>query len=148
MSRLSQSWSIDPRLEADTRYLWSFGDFQFRMMTADKRWPWIILVPMVVGAEDLDDLSFPQIEALLGVASDVSRTLKAMGSASTNVATLGNVVAQFHLHVVGRTDGDPGWPGPVWGHGEAVPFTAGEADAFATAFSQAWTETVPLLRRV
>jgi diadenosine tetraphosphate (Ap4A) HIT family hydrolase len=46
-----------------------------------------------------------------------------------NVAKLGNVVAQLHLHHVVRHRGDPGWPGPVWGYGERVPYGARERDA-------------------
>ena len=39
-----------------------------------------------------------------------------------NTASLGNMVAQLHVHIIGRRHGDPAWPGPVWGRGEALPY--------------------------
>ncbi len=45
-----------------------------------------------------------------------------------NVAALGNVVSQLHFHHVGRSMGDPAWPGPVWGHSAAIPYAASDVE--------------------
>jgi diadenosine tetraphosphate (Ap4A) HIT family hydrolase len=44
-----------------------------------------------------------------------------------NIGALGNIVRQLHVHVVARRPGDAAWPGPVWGHGDAQPYTPLEA---------------------
>ena len=118
------------------------------LLADDARWPWLIVVPMVPKVVDIHDLSEAHLRILMKVASNCSRTLSAMDRActGTNVATLGNVVDQFHLHVVARRPGDPNWPGPVWGFGEAVP--RGDVDAFVGAFEDAYDRVVPPLDRV
>ena len=55
------------------------------------------------------------------------------GAHKINIGALGNVVRQFHLHVVARTAGDPAWPGPVWGHGAARPLRECDARALIAA---------------
>ena len=82
------------------------------------------------------------------IAANCSRTLRTMDErvTGTNVATLGNVVEQFHLHVVARHPGDPNWPGPIWGFGEPVPL--GDAEAFVAAFEEAYERVVPPLDRL
>jgi diadenosine tetraphosphate (Ap4A) HIT family hydrolase len=47
---------------------------------------------------------------------------KATGCLKINTAALGNIVRQLHVHVVAREEGDPAWPGPVWGSGPAKPY--------------------------
>lgn len=86
------------------------------LLKTDARWPWLILVPMVAAAESLLDLS--EAEAVT-LSTDIRAALGAIaaeaGVRRTNVGMLGNVVAQLHVHVLGRWPGDPAWPGPVWG---------------------------------
>jgi diadenosine tetraphosphate (Ap4A) HIT family hydrolase len=55
------------------------------------------------------------------------------GVEKINVGALGNIVRQLHVHVVGRSPGDPAWPGPVWGFGVALPYDAERAHEFAAA---------------
>ena len=67
-------------------------------------------------------------------AGRASRLLKSHARADkTNVGALGNIVRQLHLHIVARVVGDAVWPGPVWGYGEATPYTDGEARALMLA---------------
>lgn len=93
----------------------------------DARFPWLILIPRVPGAVELEDLSPDQRAALteeIVRAGAVVRDLGALRGASVdklNVAALGNVTAQLHVHVVGRRRDDPLWPDPVWGRPGAVP---------------------------
>ena len=96
----------------------------------DARYPWLILVPRIAGARELIDLDGGDRTALLDEVAAVSRVLEtALRPDKLNVAALGNVVAQLHLHVIARYATDPAWPQPVWGRGERVAYAPAEADA-------------------
>lgn len=86
------------------------------LLKEDARWPWILLVPRRVGVEsllDLDPVDFAQCCDEIRTA--MHAVSKEPDVARVNLGALGNVVAQLHIHVVGRWQGDPAWPGPVWG---------------------------------
>lgn len=133
MTGLTQSWTLDPRLAADTIPICANEGWQTRLMN-DRRWPWLIVVPALPGLADIDDCP-PDFHAeLMAHLRSLSAALKQMGACrSTNVATLGNVVTQMHWHVVGRNEGDANWPGPVWGFEKAVAYAKDEADAFISS---------------
>ena len=138
MTTLSKTWSLDPRLEKDTILIASADSWQTRLMN-DARWPWIIVVPTVPGAADIDDYQRGGLGALANHLADISAALKQMSvCTSTNVATLGNVVTQMHWHVVGRREGDANWPGPVWGFETALPYGKEEAKNFIDSFRKAF----------
>ena len=113
---------LDPRLEADTHAVSTLDLCALRLMD-DARWPWLILVPRRAAVEEVHDLSREDRARLVEEQSRVAAALQRLtGCRSINVAALGNVVAQLHVHVVARDPGDPNWPGPVWGHGARVPY--------------------------
>lgn len=121
-------FTMDDRLATDTYHVRTVSEISVRLMD-DARWPWVILIPQIGGLRDYDDIDLYTRGNLDGLAADVSRILKISDLCqSTNIATLGNVVKQFHLHVVGRRNGDPGWPGPVWGFGERQPYAVAKAE--------------------
>lgn len=113
---------LDARLEHDTLQVMWLGLCELRIQD-DNRWPWLILVPQRPGIEEVHDLT-PLDQAMLSFETNmVSQALKqATGCAKINVAAIGNVVRQLHIHVIARFEGDAGWPGPVWGHGMRVPY--------------------------
>ena len=112
------TFQLDPRLEADTFSVTDFEVCTCRLMN-DNRWPWLILVPRKAGAEELFDLSPSQQEAAMREASQAGEKLKSLTSCSKiNIAMIGNIVRQLHIHVVARMDGDANWPAPVWGFGQ------------------------------
>jgi diadenosine tetraphosphate (Ap4A) HIT family hydrolase len=115
------SFALDERLAADASIV---GDMTLTrvLLMNDARWPWLILAPRRDGVVELTDLDAADRTQLIEEAASAAGFLKAhAGAHKINIGTLGNVVRQFHLHVVARTVGDPGWPGPVWGFGAAVP---------------------------
>ena len=130
MNRVSPAhFTIDARLSADTIPI---GDLALSsvLLMDDARFPWFILVPRRAGASEVTDLSDVEAAALMseirlaaGVMLDLAKPDK------VNVAALGNMVAQLHVHVVGRFRSDPAWPGPVWGHGSRSPYPAHAAAA-------------------
>ncbi len=78
--------------------------------------PWFILVPET-DLGNLLDLPIPQRDAVLADCKRVSDYLTAvLGCTKVNVAWIGNLVPQLHVHVIGRSQTDPCWPKPVWGH--------------------------------
>ncbi|GLK49175.1 HIT domain-containing protein [Brevundimonas intermedia] len=99
----------------------------------DARFPWLILIPRVEGAVELEDLSVEHravlMEETVRAGALVRRLAGTWGAVEKlNVGAIGNVTAQLHVHVVGRRRDDGLWPDPVWGRGPAVPY-AGEARA-------------------
>jgi len=114
---------LDPKLAADTFLLGDTHLSQLRLMN-DTRFPWVILVPRIVGAEDVSDLSPEQRVSLIEDVAAVSTALQTLHKPTKiNVGALGNIVRQLHLHVLARFEGDAAWSGPVWGVGQPVPFS-------------------------
>ena len=117
---------LDTRLQEDT---WLIGDFPLcrLLLSNDSNYPWFILVPRREGISELfqlDDVDQPlmwaETTALAGVLKELFTADK------MNVATLGNVVSQLHMHVIARYASDAAWPAPVWGKHPAKPYS--EAD--------------------
>lgn len=128
---LKAGFSLDARLEADSEPLMWLGLCELRAMN-DRRWPWLILVPQRPAIEEVHDLT-PLDQAMLTFEVNmVAQALKgATGCAKINTGALGNIVRQLHIHVVARSEGDPGWPGPVWGQGPREPYKRADFHRFA-----------------
>ena len=89
----------------------------------DARFPWLILIPRVEGAVELEDLSVEQRAMLMEETVRAGALVRRMGVVEKlNVGAIGNVTAQLHVHVVGRRRDDGLWPDPVWGRGVVVPY--------------------------
>ena len=114
-------FTLHDRLAADGRLL---GDLLLCrvLLIDDSRFPWCVLVPRQPGLRELHDLADADGKTLLAEINAVSKALlEACPEVSKlNVGTLGNLVPQLHIHVVGRHPGDAAWPGPVWGSGSAI----------------------------
>ena len=120
---------LDERLRADTIFV-SDLPLSCLLLMNDCRWPWAILVPRRAGIVELFDLAPEDRHQLDAKACEVAKALQALtGAEKMNVATLGNIVRQFHLHVVARQEGDPNWPGPVWGFDAREPYSPDEAQS-------------------
>ncbi|MBP2303039.1 HIT domain-containing protein [Azospirillum picis] len=121
-------FSLNERLRADTRHV---TDLELcRVLLMDNAlWPWLILVPMRDGAVEIHRLDEGDQALLMREIARASRVVERLFAPDKlNVGALGNMVPQLHVHVIGRTRGDPAWPGPVWGSGHARPYEAAEAD--------------------
>ncbi|MFB2552670.1 HIT family protein [Ensifer soli] len=124
------AFDLDPRLSRDTTLLTFLGLSQLRLMN-DRRWPWLILVPQRPDITEMFDLA-PLDQALLTFETNlVAGALKnATGATKINIAAIGNIVRQLHVHVIARSEGDANWPGPVWGHGRAEAWDEDERRTF------------------
>lgn len=93
----------------------------------DARFPWLILIPRVEGAVELEDLSVEQRTMLMEETVRAGALVRRLGAVEKlNVGAIGNVTAQLHVHVVGRRRDDGLWPDPVWGRGPVIPYADGE----------------------
>jgi diadenosine tetraphosphate (Ap4A) HIT family hydrolase len=118
---------LDTRLAADTL---AVGDLPLSrvLLTNDDRFPWLVLVPRRPGLIELDDLPRDLRITLLDEIELAGNALRKLCAPDKlNVAALGNVVSQLHVHVIARFRVDPAWPRPVWGVGEPVPYPGADA---------------------
>ncbi len=116
LHRAMTSFRIHPRLQADSHALGRL-DLSHVLLHRNAAVPWFILVPEVDVIE-LCDLTRDQRAHLDAEIDTVSRLLRERFTEVTklNVAAIGNLVPQLHVHVIGRYPNDPCWPQPVWGH--------------------------------
>jgi diadenosine tetraphosphate (Ap4A) HIT family hydrolase len=117
---------LHPQLAADTHPLWSLSLSDVRLMD-DANYPWLVLVPRVPDARELIDLAPEQRRQLTDEIDHAARALRdVFRPFKLNVAALGNLVPQLHVHVIARYEDDPAWPAPVWGRVAARPYTPEE----------------------
>ena len=120
-----RAFAVDPAFEAGSVLAAEWPLCQVRLQD-DARFPWLILIPRLPGATELDDLAPDQRATLMEEAVRAGAAARRLGAAAgrpvdkLNVAAVGNVTAQLHVHVVGRRRDDGLWPDPVWGRGVAV----------------------------
>ena len=108
-------FQLDPRLEADTQLLGAFP-LSLLLLSKDANYPWCILVPQREGMREIYQLNEADRQQLLDESCLVAETLADLfGADKINVATIGNMVPQLHMHHVVRFKTDAAWPGPVWG---------------------------------
>ena len=124
-------FSLDPQLAADSLAVVELPLSAVRLMR-DANYPWLLLVPRRPGLAEIVDLSAAertQLIAEIALASEALR--KTVPCDKLNVAALGNMVRQLHVHVIARTTTDPAWPRPVWGAVPPKAYAPGEAEALA-----------------
>lgn len=122
------AFSVDERLAGDTLLV---GDAPLSrvLMIKDARFPWLVLVPRRPHLVDWVDLGAGEVSVLDGEIRAAVAGLRAVQPFDKlNVASLGNMVRQLHVHVVARRVGDEAWPKPVFGHGVPTLFDEGEAE--------------------
>ena len=99
------------------------------LLCNDSAFPWFILVPRVSDVQDIYQLPWQDQQQLLNESSLLSELLMHEYSGDKmNIAALGNVVPQLHLHHIVRFKNDPCWPKPIWGQQALSPYEAGEID--------------------
>jgi diadenosine tetraphosphate (Ap4A) HIT family hydrolase len=117
---------LDPRLLQDTLPI---GDFPLctLLLSNDSSYPWFILVPKRADISEVFQLSETDQMQLWKETTTLSAVLdRTFQADKMNVAALGNVVNQLHMHVIVRRVGDAAWPAPVWGKHPAKPYTPEE----------------------
>jgi len=129
----SAGWALDPLLERDTAII---GDMPLCrvLLINDANYPWLLLVPRRQHIVEIADLDFIEQAQLMGEIGHASRSFKDFTSCDKiNIAALGNVVSQLHVHVIARTRSDAAWPKPVWGVTPARAYEEAEMQKLLTA---------------
>ena len=128
------AFALDKRLEVESHLAVTHKHIQIRLAD-ESRYFWVNLVPAVTRDQnntfvpEIHDLPANVAADLWSLSSQISRWLKAhTKSDKINIAVLGNVVSQLHLHVVARHQSDPAWPAPIWGHSAMEPLETSERD--------------------
>lgn len=122
-SSLQPGFQLDPQLASDSQPVAEFGLSSLRLMD-DANYPWLVLVPRVANARELVDLDPAQQASLLDEINRCSKLLQRLFRPhKLNIAALGNLVPQLHVHLIARYTDDPAWPAPVWGRHHAQPYS-------------------------
>jgi diadenosine tetraphosphate (Ap4A) HIT family hydrolase len=125
-------WTLHPQLHAETVPVCDLALSRVLAMN-DANFPWLILVPRRVGVSEIFDLGAEQA-ILLDEVSLASRALKEVTRCvKLNVAAIGNVVPQLHVHIVARRKDDALWPKPVWGAAAPRAYELAALERFTAA---------------
>ncbi len=94
------------------------------LLLNDSQYPWFILVPRQAGLTEIIDMSDNDQVTFMQESAKLSRLITNVFSPDKlNIAALGNMVPQLHIHHIARYKQDIAWPAPVWGKYPAVPYT-------------------------
>ena len=124
------AWSLHPQLANDTT---GIGDLPLArtLLMNDASYPWLVLVPRQAGVVEIIVLDDDQQTQLMSEIAMLARVLKDVtGCHKLNIAAIGNVVSQLHVHIVARRRTDASWPRPVWGAVPARAYGLGECERF------------------
>ena len=127
-SRLIMAFVLDSRIEASSHPVARLQLCEARLQD-DARFPWIVLAPRRSGLIEMAELSPREQARLWSEVSAAGRAVRAVGEAlrrpvfKLNHGQLGNVVAQLHVHIIGRRMDDAAWPAAVWGSGDVEPYS-------------------------
>jgi diadenosine tetraphosphate (Ap4A) HIT family hydrolase len=127
------AWSLHPQLEKDTI---NIGDLPLSrvLVINDANYPWLLLVPRRTGAIEIVDLDEVAQAQLMTEINRVARALQDLTKPDKlNIAALGNVVPQLHVHIIARRRNDAAWPRPVWGVVPALAHDPQEVETFIAA---------------
>jgi len=127
------TWSLHPQLEKDTI---DIGDLPLSrvLVIRDANYPWLLLVPRRSEAVEIIDLDEVEQAQLMTETSRAARALKDVTKCDKlNIAALGNMVPQLHVHIIARRKQDAAWPRPVWGVVPPLPHDAEEVQNFISA---------------
>lgn len=124
---MSDNFALHPQLAADCLEIGDWPLCRVLRMN-DRTYPWLILVPRVAGARDMIDLTeADQMRLTREIALASTALRRELQCDKLNVAALGNVVPQLHIHVIARFTKDAAWPKPIWGVVPPVAMSAEES---------------------
>ena len=135
---MADPFTPDPAFDAGSVLACDWPLSQVRLQD-DGRFPWLILIPRIEGVVEVDELTADQRAVLMEETVRAGAAVRAMGQRSMrpveklNIAAIGNVTAQLHIHIVGRRRDDDLWPDPVWGRGPAAPYAPEVRDEILAA---------------
>ena len=133
-------FKLHSQLQQDCFELGHFNLCRLLLMN-DQQFPWFILVPEQPGLTEIYQLSEPYRQQLLFESCYLSEILTELYQPDKmNIATLGNIVPQLHIHHIVRYRLDKAWPGPVWGKYDALPYSSQQKTDTINSLKQKLTE--------
>jgi len=127
---------IHPQLLNDCLVLGHFP-LSHLLLMQDANYPWFILVPDRAGITEVYQLSIDDQQQLLEESSSLAKLLMDVFEGDKlNIASLGNMVSQCHIHHVVRYKNDIAWPGPIWGRVPAKAYSQAELDSVINKIKQ------------
>jgi len=131
-------FTLDARLAEDTHPLGEVDD-NLLLLSKNALFPWFILVPKTQETE-FHKLNSEQQANIQQHINAVARFIeKHFSSDKINIATIGNIVSQLHVHIIGRKESDVCWPGVVWGTSHFKNYESQEI----TAIKKQWVNSLP-----
>ncbi len=136
-----KSFVLDDRLARDSVFCGDGPLSQLRLFN-DRRFPWFLLIPRKPAMREITDLSGNDQRLLLAEINLVSTGLRGLFPQveKLNIAALGNVVSQLHVHIIGRQHDDAAWPKPVWNFGQPESYTHAQLQSLLESV-QDWSWT-------
>lgn len=120
------TFQLHPQLEKDCIPVGQLALSRLLLMN-DRQFPWLILVPEIEGITEIYQLNKAQRGLLIEESSTLAERLTTLYKADKiNIAAIGNLVPQLHMHHVARFRSDKAWPAPVWGKFPALPYSEQE----------------------
>ena len=127
------AFELHPRLASGGFELGRIGGCRL-LLKNNALFPWFILVPEVEGIEDLHQLGTPEYDAAMNAQRKVSQFISDhFKPEKLNIGCIGNQVRQMHIQIIGRSTGDPAWPGTVWAFDAKQAYRDEEVDAIRAA---------------
>jgi diadenosine tetraphosphate (Ap4A) HIT family hydrolase len=115
-------FELHPRLVKDTFAVANLNLCKLLLMN-DSNYPWFILVPRIKNISELFELTKVDRQSLNNEVDELSRRLSLHFNAKKmNVAAMGNIVPQLHIHVIVRKETDAAWPNPIWNKVDIAPY--------------------------
>lgn len=131
------TFNLHPQLERDCINIGRLTLCRLLLMN-DKQFPWFILVPEIEGITEIFQLDKQQQGLLIEESSFLAEQLKTLYKADKiNIAAIGNLVPQLHVHHVVRYRSDKAWPAPIWGKFAAIPYSEQELADTASIMTDA-----------
>lgn len=128
-SGIIMAFVLDPNLSKENIYITEYK-LSIVLLKNDKNFPWLILVPKRNSIKELYELSHEDQLILLDEINRCSRVMQQLFTPDKiNIAALGNIVAQLHIHIIARYKTDAAWPNAVWGAIPAKPYPDAELSA-------------------
>ena len=122
----SESFSLHPRLLGESVFVRDLQLSRLVLMN-NKRFPWLLLVPRLPDISEIVDLSDEDQRVLWGEIARISKLLRDLFHPDKlNVATIGNLVPQLHVHLIARFQTDEAWPKPTFGFAPPLPYASHE----------------------
>ncbi len=126
---MSEPFSLHPRLAAGSVFVCDLALSRLVLMN-NSRFPWLLLVPRLADVTEIVDLAEPDQQTLWREIAQISRLLREMFEPDKlNVASIGNLVPQLHVHLIARFQHDEAWPKPTFGFAPALPYPPDELEA-------------------